>query len=106
MVGIAPQIEIFSSWISWSTSSASKPPAVEHELRADRHLRAHDRVQSSDVEQRRREQRRRLVPARREQRSRHVAAFTRFTNRMPVTCAIVPRCVVMQPFERPVVPDV
>ena len=34
------------------------------------------------------------------------AALTRFANRIPVTCAIVPRWVVMQPFERPVVPDV
>src|SRR5262249_8346212 len=34
------------------------------------------------------------------------AAFTRFANRMPVTWAIVPRWVVMQPFERPVVPEV
>jgi hypothetical protein len=29
-----------------------------------------------------------------------------FAKRMPVTWAIVPRWVVMQPFERPVVPDV
>jgi hypothetical protein len=29
MVGIAPQIEIFSSWISWSTSSASKRPRLK-----------------------------------------------------------------------------
>jgi hypothetical protein len=34
------------------------------------------------------------------------AAPATFANRMPVTWAMVPRWVVMQPFERPVVPEV
>ena len=35
-----------------------------------------------------------------------VSMPTTFANTMPRTWLIVPRCVVMQPFERPVVPDV
>ena len=35
-----------------------------------------------------------------------ISTFASVANTMPVTCAIVPRCVVMQPFGRPVVPEV
>jgi hypothetical protein len=97
MVGIAPQFTMRSSWISFITCSGSKRPSLKTSF-APAVSPVHRLEWSPPTWKSGEVSRFAGWPA--------VSAPASVAKKIPVTCAIVPRWVVMQPFERPVVPDV
>ncbi len=106
MVGIAPQSEMRSRSIRPHHLLGVEAAFGEDQLGAGRERRAHARVDAGHVEEGRGEEARRLLAAGRERARAAQQAPARLEKTMPSTWVTVPRCVVMQPFGRPVVPEV
>jgi hypothetical protein len=107
IVGIAPQSVTRSSWMSLHHRLGVELPCREDDLRARRHERADAGVEAGHVEERRREEPAGGAPSPPTSGfALPSMTFASLANMMPMTCAMVPRWVVMHGLRRPVVPDV